>query len=244
MGNDGSSSSHESKSSSSSSHESKSSSSSNHESKSSSTSNHESKSNSTSNHESKSSSISDKISDSSTVVSGVNSGYQAKINEAKESKASVVNKSAECRESLKSQYREGKITLSQERSGIMKANNDVMKATKEFNNVSKFSRASKTLTKVGTGADVILSGYNSYKIEKDNNLSRQEKNIKHCENGGKFVGGFYGMKAGCAIGSSFGPVGTFVGGVSGAIICSKGGGKVTRAIGQKVFNEQNKDKSN
>ena len=68
-------------------------------------------------------------------------------------------KSTKCRESLKSQYREGKITINQERSGIMKANNNVMKSTNKYNTVSSFDGASKTFSRVTIGIDFAIRGY-------------------------------------------------------------------------------------
>ena len=114
---------------------------------------------SSSNDESKSNSTSDKISKSSNIVQGVNSEYQTKVSEAKQSKEAEISKNTKRRESLKSQYREGKITLNQERSGIMKANNNVMKFTNKYNTVSSFDGASKTFSRVTIGIDFAIRGY-------------------------------------------------------------------------------------
>lgn len=78
--------------------------------------------------------------------------------------------------------------------------------------------------RLGTPAVVAVAGLNAYDIEKDQTLSRPEKQAAHTRNIGLAGGTIAGAAGGATVGSMVPVVGTFLGGVIGGILGSFGGG--------------------
>ena len=85
-------------------------------------------------------------------------------------------------------------------------------------------RAGTLLSKAATPLAVGLSGYEAYTTEQRDDLSREEKNVKHGGTAGGLAGALAGAKVGGVVGGTAGAAAMGIGALPGAIIGALGGG--------------------
>lgn len=109
-------------------------------------------------------------------------------------------------------------------------------AGKPASKLSKGLAAGKLAAKIGGPLALLLAAFDAMSTERDDNLTREQKNVAHAGTAGGLVGGMAaGAAGGAALGSVVPVAGTAIGAIIGGILGALGGQNLGERIGQKLF---------
>lgn len=105
---------------------------------------------------------------------------------------------------------------------------------------SKGAKLLKIVGKVGSLLAVAGSAVEAVNTERDDALTRAEKNARHTETAGGLAGTLAGAKAGAVVGTLAGPIGTAIGTAIGGALGFFGGGWLGEKLGNWAFGGDDK----